>query len=717
MLPASFSYDRRPSVSLVTLWSATLLLATAGCGDSVEVPPSPNPTPDISSLAPAEFEEGSGGGTLVIMGSDFIASSQVLLGGAGRSSTLVSRSELRTELAASDLVQSGSIEVRVANPPPGGGTSRSVALPIRPRVAPVPFLSRLSPDHVLAGDPAAAIAAEGAGFLSSSIVRVGGSAVPTTYESSTRIRAILTAAQTEVPGSLPVTVFTPAPGGGSSNSMALGVFAPEPVISSLEPGQVDAAQDSFVLRVRGTGFFSLSEVLFEGEPRDSRQIDASTLEADLLSQDLGTVGTFAITVRNPSPGGGLSNSRVLNITSPVPRISTLPSSGATAGGSGFTLMVHGTGFTTSSIVRWSGSDRSTQLVGRGRLAASIGAADVATPGSVDVTVFSPGAGGGSSQAATIQIRTVPSDALTSVIRQTIAAKDVVYDDRTASLYVSVAASDPVHGNGVARIDPNTGQVSSSVFVGSDPARLGLSDDGAYLYVGLNGASAVRRLPLSTFEPDIQWPLSGGEVAGDIEVLPGGNTVVAVSRHRPGYSPPLTGVTLYDNGSPRPTSSPGHTGGARIALLESTTTLYGFNNAHTGFEFFTIGVSSDGLRHTSQTRGLISGFYTDIEGAAGRIYGTDGSVVDPELLTKVGSLAGSIAIAVDPTVGRAFLLENASIGVYDLNTFQRLGTIPVAGWKMDHPARIIHRMVRWGKDGLAFLDLDELFIVRSPIIGT
>jgi hypothetical protein len=175
--------------------------------------------------------------------------------------------------------------------------------------------------------------------------------------------------------------------------------------------------------------------------------------------------------------------------------------------------------------------------------------------------------------------------------------------------------------------------------------------------------------------------------------------------------------VYDDGRPRPQSSPGHTGANRLEVLDSPSVMYGYNNAHTGFEFFTLGVDASGIRHLNATGGLIGGFYTHIVGAAARIYGTDGSIVDAERRVKIGSFpAGSYALLPDPATGRAFMMVGGGIAVYDLNNFQLLGTVPVANINLDHPALISPRLVRWGSDGIAFLDFDDLFVVRSPIFA-
>jgi len=57
--------------------------------------------------------------------------------------------------------------------------------------------------------------------------------------------------------------------------------------------------------------------------------------------------------------------------------------------SDFTLTVNGAGFTVSSVVRWSGSDRPTTFVNSSRLTATIYAADVSATGDYLVTVRDP----------------------------------------------------------------------------------------------------------------------------------------------------------------------------------------------------------------------------------------------------------------------------------------------------------------------------------------
>jgi len=73
------------------------------------------------------------------------------------------------------------------------------------------------------------------------------------------------------------------------------------------------------------------------------------------------------------------------------------------GGAGFELTLNGTGFVSGSVANWNGSARATTFVSSSQLTASILAADVAKPGSGQVTVVNPSPGGGTSTAIPFEI--------------------------------------------------------------------------------------------------------------------------------------------------------------------------------------------------------------------------------------------------------------------------------------------------------------------------
>lgn len=101
-----------------------------------------NPVPAISSISPASVTAGSTDFTLTVNGSGFLTQSTIRFGNSNRNVTLVSRSQLRTIIQASDVMQPGTASIRVVNPGPGGGTSNALTLTIS---VPAPTITTASP--------------------------------------------------------------------------------------------------------------------------------------------------------------------------------------------------------------------------------------------------------------------------------------------------------------------------------------------------------------------------------------------------------------------------------------------------------------------------------------------------------------------------------------------------------------------------------------------
>ena len=94
----------------------------------------------------------------------------------------------------------------------------------------VPSIASLSPARVSAGSGALTLTVNGAAFATTSEVRWNGAARPTTFVSATQLRCAIAAADVAAPATAGVTVFTPAPGGGTSTAASF-VVSPPPSLS------------------------------------------------------------------------------------------------------------------------------------------------------------------------------------------------------------------------------------------------------------------------------------------------------------------------------------------------------------------------------------------------------------------------------------------------------------------------------------------------------
>ena len=88
---------------------------------------------------------------------------------------------------------------------------------------------------------------------------------------------------------------------------------------------------------------------------------------------------------------------------PGPTVAGINPASALIGSGAFILTVNGSSFVNGSIIQWNGSNRTTAFVNSTQLTAAITAADIASAGTVSVTVINPSPGGGTSNAYTFAI--------------------------------------------------------------------------------------------------------------------------------------------------------------------------------------------------------------------------------------------------------------------------------------------------------------------------
>ncbi len=236
------------TVTFNTLGNQTITasdtVGDASSGTSPAVSVKAIPVPTIASLSPAITAAGSGGFTLIVNGSNFVLTSVVQWNGSNRSTAFVSSSQVTAQITAADVAKAGAATVTVFNPAPGGGSSNSSTFTITTGGSgsnPVPTISVLSPSCVPAGEQfinavndqlevIGPYPTPPPGFVAASVVRWNGSDRPTTGNGSVNgLTAQISASDIAKAGTAAVTVFNPAPGGGSSNSLTF----------TITPGAVD----------------------------------------------------------------------------------------------------------------------------------------------------------------------------------------------------------------------------------------------------------------------------------------------------------------------------------------------------------------------------------------------------------------------------------------------------------------------------------------------
>jgi hypothetical protein len=362
-----------------------------------------NPGPSLTSLSPSTATAGGAAFTLTVNGSNFVSGSVVQVNGSNRTTTFVSNTQLTAAIPASDIASPGSLSVTVTNGPPGGGTSAALTLTVN---NPAPSLTSLSPNTANAGGASFTLTVNGSNFVSGSVVQVNGSSRTTTFISSTQLTAAIPSTDIASPGTLSITVFNAAPGGGTSAALSLTINNPDPSLSSISPNSVSAGTNGLTLTVSGSNFIHGSVIQVNGSNRTTTFVSSTQLTATLPASDLAVGALLSITVFTPAPGGGTSAAVTLTVTNPVPSISSISPSTVLALGGSFTLTINGTGFINGSVAQYDGSPRPTTFVSSTQLKVAISSNDIIAIGQHSVNVVNPTPGGGNSNSATLTVATL-----------------------------------------------------------------------------------------------------------------------------------------------------------------------------------------------------------------------------------------------------------------------------------------------------------------------
>jgi 6-phosphogluconolactonase (cycloisomerase 2 family) len=201
-----------------------------------------NPVPTITTISPNSAVAGGAAFTLTVNGTNFVPASLITFGGTARTTTFVSSTSLTASVDADAIATAGTAQVFVTNPAPGGGNSNAVNFSISGGPNPIPTISGLSPNVATVGGPAFTLTVGGSSltsFVGSSVVRWNGSDRPTALVNSNVLTAEISASDINAIGTSTITVFSPAPGGGISNSVTFTIAA-----GGVGPTSVAVAPDS-----------------------------------------------------------------------------------------------------------------------------------------------------------------------------------------------------------------------------------------------------------------------------------------------------------------------------------------------------------------------------------------------------------------------------------------------------------------------------------------
>jgi hypothetical protein len=347
-----------------------------------------------------------------------------------------------------------------------------------------------------------------------------------------------------------------------------------------------------------------------------------------------------------------------------------------------------------------------------------------------ITVSNPAPGGGTSQKLPLTYFTV----------LTVGLNHILYEPFSGKLYASVGSgSGTVTGNSIAAITPAAATIGTPVYVGSQPTKMAISDDGNIMYVLLGGANSFVRFNLMTQQsefsvtPTFAYYATPSNGFRDVAVQTGSENTVAVDF---GYT---SGMGLFDID---PVAKTGTERGTGTGIYSGTSlhfynpqTLYLYNTDSWGtLDLYPI--TSTGFSynppHTISTLLHFSPF--KLVGKIG--YADAGGVADitTSPATQLGYYApltqygANAKVEPDTSLQRIFFLGNSvatsnfygppdGIVAYDQNTFLPTATLPLNMLSIEGNTSFTGvDLIRWGRDGLAALTSSgHLYLLRGAAV--
>ena len=98
-----------------------------------------------------------------------------------------------------------------------------------------------------------------------------------------------------------------------STTITVSVINPAPVLTQLLPASATVGASGVTLDIHGSGFIPDSQVYWNGAAITTTLVSPTALQAEISASRLATTGVYSVTVENPLPGGGTSNSLLFTV--------------------------------------------------------------------------------------------------------------------------------------------------------------------------------------------------------------------------------------------------------------------------------------------------------------------------------------------------------------------------------------------------------------------
>lgn len=180
----------------------------------------------------------------------------------------------------------------------------------------VPTLTALNLVTIILESTGNTLTVTGTGFDAAyTKIAINGTVVtPTTVASATSASCDIDDVLAQTIQTLSITVVNTAPGGGTSAALNLPVVYGAPTLTLLNPDSVVSPAGDTLVTLTGVNFYDDSDVYVNGVLTAS-SLAGSDLQVTVPGSALATAGIpVSIFVRNPTPGGGSSETLLITVS-------------------------------------------------------------------------------------------------------------------------------------------------------------------------------------------------------------------------------------------------------------------------------------------------------------------------------------------------------------------------------------------------------------------
>ncbi len=287
------------SAGMVTIRVMKPDTTTSGTTDLMITGGSGNGSFTLTSLDPYTSPAGGPALTLTATGTGFVNGDAITWNGTPLTTTFDSETQLHATIPAANLTAAGTNQIAVQDSSKNSTNSLPFIVVTTGTTGTPPTLTSLNPNSSYNNVSSVGLTANGAGFVSGSVIVWNGTAMPTTYVSSTQLTTTIPGSYLTLVGT--ENVFVLNPDSTVSNTLPFKITtnpSTTPSLTSINPTKTAVGSPGFTLTLNGANFAPGCVAYFGTDPLPTTFVSDVQLTAQVPASDLTAVAEVPVTAQN-----------------------------------------------------------------------------------------------------------------------------------------------------------------------------------------------------------------------------------------------------------------------------------------------------------------------------------------------------------------------------------------------------------------------------------